>query len=431
MNDNTGTVHGENEHRSEPKGRFTDLMEDVGFVIIRAVQGIGQSNVTIMASGLVYSTLVAIVPCITFFVAFLTVFDLLQPFMAVLGALLEDIFGSTVGDQLMVLIQQFSNNAMGLGVFGLVSFIITATFLVNKVYMVINQIFRTEPSNGNFRRFATFLTFLLVGVVFLALIISFNTSFMSYATSIIYDDGSRPANVLKDMLSSFVSFIGITAVLFLLYYFVPNTKIRTRSALLGSVTGSICLVVLFAVFKTIVSRTVGYSVIYGSLAAVLFLLVFLYACWYIILVSAEVIYVHQFKPESSQLSGEAETPSRQLTDAVNMMMVIGNSYKKGEGAITRKNLSRKLAVTPSVLGGYIGLLSEKHLIIEISKGKSASYVPARPLDQIYLKEIFEAIYGFDEHSDITTAGQAVAEQVKTCSEEAFASLTLENLLERV
>ena len=64
MNDNTGTVHGENEHRSEPKGRFMDLMEDIGFVIIRAVQGIGQSNVTIMASGLVYSTLVAIVPCI-------------------------------------------------------------------------------------------------------------------------------------------------------------------------------------------------------------------------------------------------------------------------------------------------------------------------------------------------------------------------------
>ena len=228
MSDSTG-IPEENGHKSEPKGRFMDLMEDIGFVIIRAVQGIGQSNVTIMASGLVYSTLVAIVPCVTFFIAFLTVFNLLQPFMSVLEALLEDIFGPTMGDQLLLLIQQFSTNAMGLGVFGLVSFIITATFLVNKVYMVINQIFRTEPSSGNFRRFTAFLTFLLVGVVFLAVIISFNTSFMSYAVSVVNDGQAKPANVLKDMLSSLVSFIGITAVLFLLYYFVPNTKIRSRS----------------------------------------------------------------------------------------------------------------------------------------------------------------------------------------------------------
>ena len=72
--------------------RAGDVLEDVGFVIYRAVLGMMQSNVTIMASGLVYSTLVAIVPCMTFCIAFLTTFGILQPFMDALGEHIHTFF---------------------------------------------------------------------------------------------------------------------------------------------------------------------------------------------------------------------------------------------------------------------------------------------------------------------------------------------------
>ena len=162
----------------EPKHGFWahlgDILQDSREVIWRAVLSMWQSNVSLMASGLVYSTLVALVPCITFFMAFLTVFDLIAPFMSALSALFEDLFGSVLGGQLLALINQFSSNAMGLGVFGLVSFIITATMLVNKVYTVLNQIFRTQPSTGSFKRFTTFLSFLILAVVCLALFLAVN-----------------------------------------------------------------------------------------------------------------------------------------------------------------------------------------------------------------------------------------------------------------
>lgn len=412
------------------KGCFVDILEDIGYIVIRAIQGMGQSNVTIMASGLVYSTLIAIVPCITFFIAFLTVFGMLQPFMDVLSEFFQDIFGPALGGQMMSMVDQFSSNAMGLGVFGLVSFIITATFLVDKVYTVLNQVFRTQPSTGTFKRLTTFLTFLIVGVVLLAVVMSLNNTLINFMVSHMNEDAGG-TSVLSSIISSCLTFLLAVALLFMLYYFVPNAKIRARSAALGALLAAIALTVLFTVFKMVVARMVSYSVIYGSLASLFFILLFLYACWYIILTCAEVIYVHQFRPQRDQLAGGPETPSRQIADAVNTMMLIGLDYKEGKGAISRKDLTRRLAITPVNLTSYLSLLEGAGLVIEISEGKAARYVPSRPLDQIFLYEIFDAIYGYDDSIEVNTVGEAVTEQAKSSCDSSFGQLTLENLLERI
>ena len=204
---------GEERDKAGAKSRIGEMMEDIGLVVYRALQGMWQSNVTIMASGLVYSTLIAIVPCITFFMAFMTVFGLIQPFMETLGAFFEDLFGPVLGGQLMGFVNQFSSNAMGLGIFGLVSFIITAMFLVNKVYNVLNQIL-----------------FLIVGVVFLALAFALSSSAIGFVTGHL-TGSEQSTNSVSSAIGTLVSVLITGGVLFLVYYFVPNAKVRSRSAL--------------------------------------------------------------------------------------------------------------------------------------------------------------------------------------------------------
>ena len=144
---------------------------DYGRCIALAVRGIGRDNISIMASGMVYSTLIAVVPCLTFLIAFLSAFGVLQPFMNLIamifedtfGMIFEDTFGENTGKELVSYIQQFSTNAMSLGVIGLVSFIFTGILLVNKIYTAINQIFRTRATSGTVKRFTAILTFLIMG----------------------------------------------------------------------------------------------------------------------------------------------------------------------------------------------------------------------------------------------------------------------------
>ena len=50
-------------------------------VIRQGIKQIGRDNINLLASGMVYSTLIAIVPCITFLSAFLSAFGALEPFL--------------------------------------------------------------------------------------------------------------------------------------------------------------------------------------------------------------------------------------------------------------------------------------------------------------------------------------------------------------
>ena len=155
-------------------GRNLKLLKRINFwisdyfsVIRQGIGIIGRDNVNLLASGMVYSTLIAIVPCITFLSAFLSAFGALEPFLSVLSEWICDTFGETTGQSVMNSIVTFTGSAMSLGVVGLVSFIITGMFLVNKIYSLINHIFRTEPSEGTMKRFILILIFLIVLTVVL------------------------------------------------------------------------------------------------------------------------------------------------------------------------------------------------------------------------------------------------------------------------
>ena len=116
------------EHR---KMRFGGFWLDYWRCLLLAIRGMGRDNISIMASGMVYSTLIAVIPCLTFLTAFLSVFGVLQPFMNLIAMLFEDTFGANTGHELVSYIQQFSSNAMSLGVIGLISFIITGIFMAD------------------------------------------------------------------------------------------------------------------------------------------------------------------------------------------------------------------------------------------------------------------------------------------------------------
>ena len=103
-----------------------------------------KDRITILASGIVYTTLISIVPFVSFLVAFLSLFNLLQPFYDTIAEIFTSIFGETAGGQLATMIEGYSKNASGLGVFGLISFIVTSILLINKVWAIVNQLYRSS-----------------------------------------------------------------------------------------------------------------------------------------------------------------------------------------------------------------------------------------------------------------------------------------------
>ena len=263
-----------------------------GRALALAFRSIMRDNISMMASGMVYSTLIAIIPCLTFLFAFLSAFGVLQPFMDMIRLIAEDTFGTSTGHELVSYIEQFSANAMSLGVIGLVSFIFTGILLVNKIYVVINSIFRTHASSGTVRRFTAFLTFLILGAFMVVIVFALQGMVGGKLRTIIIGGEST-----KDILYSLLIFAVGWVLIFLLFYAVPNSKIKFSSASVGATTCILSLMIITAVFSKIASMMVSYSVIYGSMASIFVALLYLYLTWFTIFFSAELVFVHQFNPD--------------------------------------------------------------------------------------------------------------------------------------
>ena len=390
-----------------------------------AIRGMGRDNISLMASGMVYSTLIAVIPCFTFLFAFLSAFGVLQPFMELIKIIMVDTFGEGTGAEIVSYLELFSSNAMSLGVIGLISFIFTGILLVNKIYTVINSIFRTHPSSGTVRRFTSFLTLLILGAFMVVALLAIRSMAGDTLRKIALDtdgDGS--------LFYTFLLILIGWGALLLLYKIVPSSRIKFGSAAVGATTCIISLTIATAAFRMIASTMVSYSVIYGSLATLFIALLYLYIVWFSVFFAAELAFVYQFRPDKTFLLGNLESPFRQISEAVNTLLLISDKYRRGDGAMSQKELIRKLAIPAAKLGKHISDLEDGGMIMCVNTQRTL-YVPARPLDQIKLSDVIVALYGESDDSSIETMGEAVAAEFMHRGVADTSSVTVENLLERI
>lgn len=407
--------------------RFIAWWKDYGKVLLSCLRGLGNDNVTILASGLVYSSLIAIIPCITFLFVFLSTFGVLQTFVQLLIEWLTELAGAEFATVIVDTINKYSSNAMSLGVFGLLSFLVTGMFLVNKIYTVINQIFKTKPISGTIKRYAIFFVFLVVFTFLIATSVALsNTINQKLAASLGF---MNYETVWTKKIGS-----GIFAWLafFLMLVVVPSAKIRLGSACVGATTGLVAITIASYIFNVITNTVVSYSVIYGTFAWIFMMLLYLYITWYIIIVIAELTYVHQFRPDKNTLLGRPQPPEKLLSEALNMLLIICDKYNKGRGATSIRELTKKMAVPSGRLSSYLRDLEFGGILMPTNT-QASSFVPSRPMSQISVRRVMELLFGADEMNEdsVDTIGEAVTMEFYRNGKKALGDITIEELLERI
>lgn len=387
-----------------------------------------KDNVLNSASGLVYSTLLAIVPALTFTFSFFSGLGALEPLLSFLSDSLAELTGGETGEQVMTLLTTYTRNATTLGVVGLVSFLVTMLLLINKVWSVINQIYRSAQSTNPVKRFAGYITFVIISILLLAVYVSIQSIFTDWYLSLIGYSVGPWSIIISKVMPVLITFI----IFFLLVYFVPNTKVQLSAALIGSVSGVVIITVFTSLTGLLTSRAATFSVIYGSFAALFMFLFVCYVFWATIFFSVELAYVYQYRPTAVVSEGLPQSPATQMTDGINIMMLIGSNFRDGKGATTTKELLDRLIIPFDRLQGFLGALSEQEYITATNNSRT-SFIPNKPLDQIRLQELVNHLYGVETIDELSrdTAGEAVAKQLAEKGISSLGSLTIENLLQRI
>ena len=250
----------------------------------------GANSSSMMSNGMVYSTLIAVVPCLAVVYAVLSLFGVLDPVVTILEEYVINTFGEGTGATLVEYINTFTANAVGMGIVSILSFAVTFVLLIDKIFTVVNKIYNTKAGGNPVIRYLKYAGIIAVGligiVVAVFLIGRFNALSVKMRTI-------PQLSTFEKLIKTILPIAAIFGVMLAMIVLIPNCTVNFASGVIGASFGTVGILVLGFVFSFVVGRSVKYSVIYGSLATLMFSFMFLSYLWKIIFASVTLAYVHQ------------------------------------------------------------------------------------------------------------------------------------------
>ena len=143
------------------------------------------------------------------------------------------------------------------------------------------------------------------------------------------------------------------------YMFIPNTRVRLRSALVGGLVAAILWQTVGWGFAVFVASSTRYYVIYSSFAILLLFLLWLHVGWVIVLLGAQVTYAHQ---HVHYLLGErdllAQSAAGREKLALLMMLLIGRNFRHGVAASSVAEIAVQLRIPAGIVKEFMVMFTE-------------------------------------------------------------------------
>lgn len=179
-----------------------------------------------------------------------------------------------------------------------------------------------------------------------------------------------------------------------IYIFMPNTKVKFQSGLLGGIiAGTIYQIAQWIYIKFQIGAA-KYGAIYGSFAALPLFLVWLQTSWLVVLLGAEISFAEQnvetyeFEPDCLKASAAFK---KQLSLAITQICI--KRFIVGKKPLTSDEISNHLDIPIRLVRQILFELTEVHVLNEVkfSDSQLPGYQPARDIENISIKDVLDML----------------------------------------
>ncbi|ATC93163.1 membrane protein [Pseudoalteromonas tunicata] len=261
-----------------------------------------EDAITVNAGYLAYVTLLSLVPLMAVAVAIFSAFPVFESFREGIENFIFTNFVPTSSEVIREHIGAFAGNASKMTTIGVGFLVVVALFLIRNVDGTLNRIWRIDKKRNPMISFAIYWMVLTLGPVLLGASLGVTSYILSLA-SIAEQGIPGLSGFILTLIPYFISILTFT----LLYTIVPNTEVPFRAALPGAVFAAILFELSKQGFARYVSEFPSYEVIYGALATVPILFVWVYLSWIVVLLGAEVTVCIQHSLQAPLSKPEAES----------------------------------------------------------------------------------------------------------------------------
>jgi len=389
-----------------------------------------RSDLGLRATALVYATLLSLVPFLAVTFSVLKAFGIHQQLAPALDRAL-----APLGDQGQLISRQtvafVDNLKVGvLGVLGVVGLFVTVILLLGKVEDAFNHIWRVRRPRSWGRQFTDYLSVILVGPVLVFAALGLTASARaSWVMGRILALGSIGRVIL--LLGGRVLPVLILAIAFtVVYRFMPHTHVPTTSAFVGGAVAAGLWQLASVVFTAFVARSPRYAAIYSGFAILVLFLIWVEYAWLIVLVGAEVAYLHQH-PASYENLVHGQTGLHRLRErlALDALTAIVRRHVAGERPWRVPELTQALRVPPPPVEDLVEELVRRGVLLRAAEPVGVAL--ARAPETVTIAEVLDAVGGVQADGPTSVegdrAGQLLArrdEAIRT----ALDGLTLRDLI---
>ena len=192
-------------------------------------------------------------------------------------------FVPELGDVLQEQILSFVDNATRMTPFGLIVLLVVALLLLSSIDHTLNQIWRVGKNRGIILSYSIYIVVLISSPVLLGTGLAANSYLVSLGG---IEEGSDFST--KKLILSSMHFLGSFLFFLLLYIVVPHTKVHFWSAVFGALIATLLFELSKSIFALYFIHFPVYQAIYGALAVIPLLFVWVFISWVVVLVGAQI-----------------------------------------------------------------------------------------------------------------------------------------------
>lgn len=246
-------------------------------------QRIDEDGMTTLAGNLAYVSLLSLVPLIAVVFALFAAFPMFSEVSVQLKSFVFNNFVPAAGTVIQSYLEQFVANVNKMTAVGVGGLIVTALLLMYSIDSALNAIWRSARKRPLVYSFAIYWMILTLG----PLLAGASLAISSYVLSLHWATVSGVSGALDLLLRLFPLLLSCLAF-WLLYSIVPTAQVAGRDALIGALVAGALFELGKKAFALYVTMFPSYQLIYGVLAVIPILFLWVYWTWCIVLLGAEI-----------------------------------------------------------------------------------------------------------------------------------------------
>lgn len=331
------------------------------------------------AGSLAYTTVFALVPLVIVVFGVLSAFPMFERWSEALSDYVFSNFVPSAARAAEGYLRQFSASAGQLTAAGFIALVVSLLITLNSVEQTFNRIWRVASARPQLSRFLVYWTVLTLGAMLAAASLAVSAKVMALPLF-----GTTEGRWLADLGLRLAPIAIEFLCIMLAYRVVPHHTVKWRHAIPGALLAALLLEFVKWGMGLYLGSFQSYQKLYGTVAFVPILLLWIYLGWVSVLLGASLsssIAAYRYQPAALRLPQGGE-----LYGLLRLLGRFRQAREAGQGLDEEQALALEPMLTDSLLQE---LLCRMEAIGLLRRDERGQWLLARDLHGVTLHELYE------------------------------------------